>query len=208
MSDAHDILTFWFGEPAAGAADLQRKFQRWYVADASFDREIAERFAGDVERALAGELDGWSADPRTRLALILLLDQFSRTIFRGQPRAFAGDAAAQRLALELFERGLERGFALEERLFLIMPLLHAEDLAVQKRVGQLCEQLVADAPAELRPIYAMSAEQSDKYSDIIARFGRFPHRNAALGRVSTPAELEFLRDWTTRQQPAGMHDKK
>ena len=208
MNDAHDILLFWFGERAASAAELQRKFQRWYVANPDLDREIIERFASDVERALAGELAGWRADPRASLAIILLLDQFARTVFRGQGRAFAGDAVAQELALEIFDRGLDRAFSLEERLFLIMPLLHAEDPGLQERVAQLCHALVAEAPAELRSIFGMAVEQSDKYGEIIARFGRFPFRNEALGRASTEAELEFLRDWKARQHPTGMHDKK
>jgi uncharacterized protein (DUF924 family) len=89
-----------------------------------------------------------------------------------------------------------------------MPLLHAEDPALQARAARLCGALVADAPEALRPVYGMAPEQSAKYSDIIGRFGRFPHRNAALGRASTDAELEFLRDWSARQHPTGMHDKK
>ncbi len=208
MSDAQEILGFWFGAPAASAAELQRKFQRWFVADPALDREIVERFSGDVERALTGELDGWRAEPRARLALIVVLDQFARTIFRGQARAFEGDAAALALALELFDQGLDRAFSLDERLFLLMPLLHAEDAALQARAAQLCHDLVADAPAELRGVYAMAPEQSAKYSDIIGQFGRFPHRNAALGRASTEAELTFLRDWAARQHPSGMHAKK
>lgn len=208
MSDAHDILVFWFGEPAASVAELQRKLERWFLTNPDFDREIALRFTGDVERALAGELGEWRADGRASLALVVILDQFTRTLFRDQGRAFAGDAAAREIALELFERGLHRGFSLDERHFLIMPLLHAEDLELQKRAGQLCRELVADAPAEFRPLYARSVEQSDKYIDILTRFGRFPHRNAALGRESTEAEVEFLRDWKARQHPTGMRDKK
>jgi uncharacterized protein (DUF924 family) len=202
------MLSFWFGEPAASAAELQQKFQRWYVTNPDLDREIIERFAGDVERALAGELEAWRADPRAGLALLLLLDQFARTIFRGQRRAFEGDAVALELAIDMFARGLHREVSLEERLFLIMPLLHAEDPRTQQRAAQLCKELVAEAPPELRPVYAMAQEQSDKYMDIIARFGRFPHRNAALGRASTAAELEFLHDWAMRQHPVGMRDKK
>lgn len=204
MAVAQDILSFWFGEPAASAAELKRKFQRWFVTNPDFDREITARFVGDVERALAGEHDGWKADPRARLALILLLDQFPRSVFRDQPRSFAGDEVALALTVELFDRGLHRTFSLEERLFLIMPLFHAEDLALQRRGGEQARELFADAPEEMRLIYSMAPEQSDKYKNIISQFGRFPHRNQVLGRPSTPAELEFLRDWKASQHPKGM----
>lgn len=207
MSDAQDILSFWFGEPAASADELKQKVRRWFVATPELDREIIERFAADLERALAGELAGWRAEPRTRLALVVLLDQFSRTIHRGQGRAFAGDPLARELAIEAFADGEHRALSLDERMFLTMPLHHAEDLALQQQARQRFRELVADAPPDLRPIYAMAEEQSDKYNDIITRFGRFPHRNAALGRPSTPAELEFLRDWEERQHPTGMRQQ-
>jgi uncharacterized protein (DUF924 family) len=208
MNDPQDILAFWFGEPAADAAELQRKFQRWFVVNPDFDREIIARFSGDVERALAGELPSWRGEPRTRLALIVLLDQFTRTLFRGQARTFAGDPMAQELGIEAIDRGWHREVSLEERQFYIMPLMHAEDLALQRRANQLAHELVAEAPPELRGVFGMTPEQSGKYIDLIARFGRFPFRNEALGRASSEAELEFLRDWKQRQHPTGMQTKK
>jgi uncharacterized protein (DUF924 family) len=203
MTTAQEILTFWFGEPAATTDALRAKFKRWFVASPELDREIAARFSDTVERALAGELDGWRADPGGRLALIIVLDQFTRTLFRDQARAFAGDRAAQAIALAIFD-GDHRSYSLEERLFLIMPLHHAEDLALQQRAGVLFEELAADAPADDRPVYAMGTEQSEKYRDIISRFGRFPHRNAALDRPSSDAERDFLHGWAERQHPTGM----
>jgi uncharacterized protein (DUF924 family) len=206
MTNPDDILGFWFGAPATTTAELQAKVKRWFVASPEFDREVA-LFTATVERALAGELAGWRDDPRSRLALIIVLDQFTRTLFRGEGRAFAGDATAQQLSIEVFDRELHRAFTCEERLFLVMPLHHAEELALQRRAGTLFRELVTDASADDRPVYAMACEQSEKYQDIVARFGRFPHRNAALARPSTEAEQEFLRDWAERQHPAGLRQK-
>jgi uncharacterized protein (DUF924 family) len=202
MSDAQEILSFWFGPLAASPAEYQRKLQRWYVASPDLDREIAERFTGDVERALAGELDAWRGEPRACLALIVILDQFTRTLFRNKAQAFAGDRLAQELAIELFDRGADRELTTEERFMLIMPLMHAENPALQERAGQLFEELTAEMPPDYRPFYGTGNQQSRKYRDLIARFGRFPFRNEALGRPSTPEEIEFLRDWNERKHPA------
>ena len=149
---------------------------------------------------MRGELDSWAATPRGRIALIILIDQFTRSIYRDSPRAFAGDVRAQQLSLD----GLATPYPHEERQFLLMPLLHAEDLKLQQLGLDEIEKHVASAPELLRPMFAMGLEQSRKYLDVIARFGRFPHRNAALGRTSTPEEQQFLRDWSERQPPSGM----
>jgi len=201
MSTPEEVLSFWFGTPALGADEQRQKLRRWYQGGAEMDAEIAARFTEDTEKALAGELDHWAKDPRGRVALILLLDQFPRGLFRDTPRAYAGDERARRLALEAFDRGLDRGLSIDERNFLIMPLLHAEDLALQERAISLMDRLVADAPAELQPVYAMGLEQTRKYRDIIARFGRFPHRNQILGRPSSPDELELIKDWASKGPP-------
>src|ERR1041384_3853235 len=201
MSPIDDVLAFWFGPaPAREPQELRAKLQRWYQGGPALDEEIRNRFGPLVDQALRGELDGWAATPRGRVALIVLIDQFTRSIFRDSPRAFAGDRRAQELAQE----GLSTPYPAEERQFLIMPLLHAEDLRLQELGLAEMEKHVAAAPDALRPMYAMGLEQSRKYRDVIARFGRFPHRNAALGRTSTPAEQDFLRDWAERQPPSGM----
>ena len=198
-----EVLAFWFGdEPARDAASLRKKLQRWYQGGAALDEEIRQRFGTQVEQALAGELDAWAATPRGRIALILLLDQFTRNLFRDTPRAFAGDAKAQQLSLEALDSVLL--YSTEERQFLIMPLLHSEDLHLQETGVHEVQAHVEAAPEELRPMLAMGIEQSRKYRDVIEKFGRFPHRNAALGRASTPEEEEFLKDWAERQPPSGM----
>jgi uncharacterized protein (DUF924 family) len=202
MPSAEEVHAFWFGEPAQDAAALMPKLRRWYQGGPALDEEIRQRFAAGVEQALAGDLDGWAATPHGRISLILLLDQFTRNLFRDSPRCYSGDAKAQHLALEALDSVLL--YTTEERQFLIMPLLHAEDLALQETGVHEMDAHVEAAPDALRPLIAMGQEQSRKYRDIIARFGRFPHRNAVLGRVSTPEEDEFLVDWAARQPPSGM----
>ena len=205
VSTPDDILAYWFeGAPAADAAALKRKMQRWYMGGPGLDAEIKERFGADVERALSGELDDWAGTPRGRLALVLLLDQFTRNVYRETAQAYAGDAKAQALATEAFDQGLDRDLDLEMRQFLMMPLVHAEDLTLQERACQLMAALVEEAPVELRPAYGMGIEQTRKYRDVISRFGRFPHRNGVLGRTSTPEEKAFLRDWGDKMAPSAM----
>ncbi|MCA1828848.1 MAG: DUF924 domain-containing protein [Myxococcales bacterium] len=187
MASAEDVHAFWFGpQPATEPSLLRAKMQRWYEAGPAFDDQIRKKFGADVERALAGELDSWAATPSSRVSLIVVLDQFTRNIFRGTPRAFEGDKRAQHLAIEALESVLLYNH--EERQFLIMPLLHAEDLALQEMSVHEMEAHVEAAPEPLRAIYAEGLDRARQYRDTIARFGRFPHRNAILGRPSTPEE--------------------
>lgn len=201
MTTIVDVLGFWFAEPAANAAELAVKMKRWYRGGPAEDEAIRARFAGAVERALAGELDAWAATPRGRVALILLLDQMPRSLFRGTARAFAGDPAAQRLACEALEKEELDGIGFEERHFLYMPLLHAESMLLLDRFNRLFPAALARTPGWARPLLADGVEQGAKYRALIRRFGRFPHRNAALGRRSTPEELEFLETWEMRAAP-------
>jgi uncharacterized protein (DUF924 family) len=204
MDDIDRVYAFWFGEaPARDADTAHGKMRRWYMGGPAMDAEVREKFGPLVERAVRGELDGWTSTPRGRLALILLLDQFSRNCWRDEPRCYAGDARAQRLALEALAAGLDEGYSLEERQFLRMPLAHAEDVALQQRNVAETEKLVATVPPALRPVYEMAIEQSHKYLGVIEQFGRFPHRNKVLGRDSSPEEMEFLKDWGEKQRPSG-----
>jgi len=204
MSTPQEVLSFWFGEPAQGADELMMKMRRWYQGGEEMDRAIGDRFGADTEAALLGERDRWAKELHGRVALILLLDQFPRSLWRDQPKAYAGDPQAQRLACQAFDEGLEKKVSIEERNFLIMPLVHAEDLALQERAVSLMDRLVADAPAPLQPVFAMGIEQTRKYRDLIARYGRFPHRNPVLGRSSTPEELELLKTWREFVPPRRM----
>lgn len=198
-----DILAFWFGEPATTTEEYGRKMRRWFMGGPALDAEIRDRFGSLVERALAGELDHWAQTTRGRLALILLLDQFTRSVYRDDPRTYAGDARAQALCVEAYDRGLDRELPFEQRHFLMMPMLHAENLALQERAVATMDALVAESEPFQRPVLAMGTEQARKYREVIARFGRFPHRNAVLGRTSTPEEEAFLVDWAEKARPKG-----
>jgi uncharacterized protein (DUF924 family) len=186
-----EVLAFWF-PPGLDRDEPTHRAQivRWFRGGT--DDEIRARFGPTLDAAIGGELDGWAATPRGRLALVLVLDQFSRSIFRGSPRAFAQDMRARALALEGLERADDRGLEPWERLFLVMPLEHSEDLALQDRSVAYAEALAADAPPALRPLYEMSAGQARAHRDVIRRFGRHPHRNDVLGRTSTPDERAYL----------------
>jgi uncharacterized protein (DUF924 family) len=187
------VLEYWFGAPAATPEELKAKMLRWYRGGVEMDDQVTRRFGSAVADAVAGNLASWLEHPKGRLALIVVLDQFTRNVLRDSARMYDGDARAQSLAMDGIHSGKTRALPLEERNFALMPLLHAENIAHQERAVVELEQLVADAPAPLRPIFGMGVEQSHKYRDVILRFGRFPHRNAILGRVSTPQEAEFLR---------------
>lgn len=197
MSDAASVLSYWFGDerdPIDGMAALERRGGKWFFGGPDVDREIAARFGGDLERARRGELDDWAAAPRERLALIILLDQFSRNVFRGTPLAFGQDPSALRLAVSGLEASMDRELALHERMFFARPLSHAEDAVLQERGSAYFERLVAEAPTAVRPFYERGADRVQKYHDVIMRFGRFPTRNATLGRSSTPEENSYLEE--------------
>jgi len=198
-----DVLVFWIGAPAQDAAALKAKLMKWFRGGPALDAEIRAKFGDDVHAALDGKRDAWLAQPNGWLALIIVLDQFTRNVFRGDARTHAGDARAVELALEGLDTGKTRALPLEQRHFALMPLIHSESSAHQARYGEEVRALAAEAPEALRWFYALGIEQSDKYRDIVRRFGRFPHRNALLGRTSTPEEEAFLVDWAEKQAPSG-----
>jgi uncharacterized protein (DUF924 family) len=186
-----EILEFWFGEGDPIQAFLARQ-EAWFKADPAFDAELGRRFGKTLEAAIRGELDPWKASARGRLALILCLDQFSRNLFRGKPEAFAQDPAALALVLEGLERGTDAALSVPERAFFYMPLQHAEDPSIQELSVRSFERLAEGAPAAIRSHLEGFAAYARGHRDIIARFGRFPHRNRVLGRESTPEETAFL----------------
>jgi uncharacterized protein (DUF924 family) len=197
-----DVLTFWFGSaPATNASEFGVKMKRWYLGGEGEDAAIRERFAEAIEQALDGGLDAWAETLRGRLALVLLLDQMTRSVFRGTARAFAGDARAQQLAVETLRAGTASALDFEHRHFLYMPLVHAEDAALLDLFNEVFPQALARVPEWARPLLSDGLEQGAKYRAVFARFGRFPHRNEALGRRSTPEELEFLAMWEARRRP-------
>jgi len=171
---AAEVLAFWF---------VQSRPRQWFAKDPAFDALLRERFLALTRQAIAGALDPWGTEPAGGLALVLLLDQFPRQIWRDAPMAFAGDPQALALSLKAVELGwLEAEPEQARRQFWLMPLMHSEDLAVQEAALPLFERFSDPRTADF----------GRRHRDVIARFGRFPHRNALLGRVSSAEELAFL----------------
>jgi uncharacterized protein (DUF924 family) len=192
-SDAERVLTFWFGVGTDPASTLKEKSALWWGKGDETDRAIREAFGELRENAKAGALDAWADEATGRLALVILLDQCSRNLFRSSPEAFATDDRALALTLEGIDRGHDRELSLVQRTFIYMPLEHAEDREMQRRSVELFEGMAVEAPPELREAFDSFAKYARAHRDIIERFGRFPHRNITLGRESTPDELEFLK---------------
>ena len=189
---AEEVLDFWFADAAEGPEALARRNRVWFAGGEAFDRECTERFAGILAAAARGELDAWKATPRGRLALIIVLDQLSRNIHRGEAAAYGQDDRALALCKEGLDLGHDRQLAPCERTFFYMPLEHAEDRDVQRLSVHLFERLAAEASEEWRAELRGNAGYAREHRMIVERFGRFPHRNAVLGRTSTPAEEEYL----------------
>jgi uncharacterized protein (DUF924 family) len=188
--DAERVLNFWIGPLDAAGEPAPGQSKRWYSKDPEFDARIRAEFGADLERAARGELDDWKSTPRGRLALVILLDQFSRNLHRGTAAAFANDARALALSREGISRGEDRTLAAVERQFLYMPLMHAEDREAQ----DLCVEVFRRASAELGGKLDGVIPYAERHREIVARFGRFPHRNEMLGRSSTAEEIEFLKE--------------
>lgn len=177
---ARAVLDFWFGTRPHAARDV------WFCKDPAFDETIRERFAGDVAAALAGAYGDWCTTSHGALARVILLDQFTRNLFRDTPRAFAGDAGALATAIDAVEKGFDRQLDHFERWFLYMPFEHSEDPTMQERSLALFGSLASDIGAR------DALDWAEKHAAVIRRFGRYPHRNAILGRASTPEEIAYL----------------
>lgn len=186
------VLAFWFGELDEQGRAAPDVTARWFKKDDAFDAEIRERFAGLHASLASGEREGWSGSPRERLATIIVLDQLSRNMFRGTPGMFATDPLALAATHEGLERGDDRALRLAERVFFYMPLMHSEALADQERCIELFRALAGELEGEAKKGVENNVEYAVRHRDIVARFGRFPHRNAILGRASSEEELAFL----------------
>jgi uncharacterized protein (DUF924 family) len=191
-----EVLDFWLGDGVQLGWPTQNMSKRWFGGGAALDEEIKSRFGLRVLQALNGELGDWAQTAPTpalgQLAHVILLDQFSRNVFRGQARAFSGDAQAQQLALQAIAAKADQQLPWVGRIFLYMPLMHAENPALQTECVALFTQLVEDAPQDLKERLQGNLDFARQHADIIARFGRFPYRNAVLGRVNTAEEEAFL----------------
>ncbi len=197
---ARALLDAWFGPP--GDPDRERQREIWFKASEEFDTSLRQAFLADYEAGAAGQLRPWEALPEGALALVVLLDQIPRNIFRGAPRAYATDAAARAAADRALERGFDRLVPLVWRRFFYMPFHHSENLADQRRSVALFDSLPRnpDRRDALR-------RYGRPYIEVIERFGRFPHRNAILGRESTPEEITFLEEWAKARQAAETEER-
>lgn len=194
MTTVEEILSFWFGESEDDLEVLNQKGKLWFGKNDQVDREINRRFGSLIETtgqqgvALAGE------EPLAQryLATILLLDQFTRNIYRGNARAFGSDSIALQFALDVLHEGYESQLRPIERVFIYLPLEHSEDLLLQNRSVELFKQLKLGVNEQRQAAFAGFLDYAVRHQEIIERFGRFPHRNQILGRESTAEELKFL----------------
>lgn len=189
------ILEFWFGDIDGIDDEDPSRMRLWWKGHEDDDALIKERFTTTVKQALAGGLDHWAGTPRGRLALVIVLDQFTRVLGRGTAAAFAGDAAAQRLCIAALDQDHDQQLRFCERSFLYMPLMHAEDKDLARRSLKAFQDL-RDARAAHRGVEPEADPKSfaQQHADIVLRFGRYPHRNALLGRASTSEEEAFLKN--------------
>ncbi len=187
----NDVLNYWFGAQLDGIP-VEDKSALWFQGEATVDQYNRAQFGVLVEQARHHELDDWQQTPKSLLALILLLDQFPRSIYRKSPAAFSGDTYARDLSHRMIDLAWDKQLTLSERLFAYLPLMHAENLEDQELCLQMLQTLNHEAPAHLRGQFEQALAYSHDHRDIIARFDRFPHRNATLGRESTPSEQAFL----------------
>lgn len=189
------LLDWWFGaDPGTATEIAAARHGLWFGKRDSQDHEAEVRFGAQVEQALAGGLREWGDDPQGWLALLILLDQLPRMIFRDTPRAFAGDSLARPLLRDGLDRGWDRRLAPIQRVFAYLIFEHAEDLPLQNRAVGLFTDLLNEAADDERAVFAGYLDFAERHQRIIARFGRFPHRNAILARSSTDEEQAFLRE--------------
>lgn len=190
MSRPEDILSFWFGE------DLQNPIPysaQWWKKDLNFDHEIKTRFEGDLIAAASGKLNSWKAEAKSCLAFVVLLDQFSRNIYRDTPKAFAQDPMALQAALEAIQKKFDQEIPLIPRTFFYMPLMHSEDRDMQRRCVEIFSALAMKSPPGLKGMLQNNCDYAKQHAAIVERFERFPHRNEILGRTSTAEEIKFLK---------------
>jgi uncharacterized protein (DUF924 family) len=196
LAAAEEVLAFWFADALDDPAKAMQRMAFWFESNPQTDRRVAERFAPLIEAASTGRLAGWEALPHSRLALVIVLDQFPRNVHRAKAAAFQHDEQALAVARRGVTAGDLSALKTIEQAFLLMPFQHCEDLACQREGVALFERMTREAPQEWRRVAEENLKYARLHLEIIERFGRFPHRNAILGRPSTPAETEYLRSNT------------
>lgn len=204
MDEARQVRDFWFGKLPMTAEALNQRVHIWFPGDVPAetqrerDEALRKRFGNLVERAAKGELASWADSPRRCLSLIVVLDQFPRNIYRGTAQAFAYDDRALELTLSGMQSAADGALDVVERIFFYMPLQHCEARDVQDESVAAYRRLLTEAPQELREVFERSVDSAEQHRSIIAKFGRFPHRNEVLGRRSTPEEDAWLKSGRDR----------
>ncbi|MHB1948518.1 MAG: DUF924 family protein [Gammaproteobacteria bacterium] len=190
----HELLKFWFGD--LGHADLPTsdRTNLWFGENEKLKMGLLQAFQQDYDKAVAGKLNEWAQTPRGRLALIILLDQFSRCMHRNSPEAFAFDKTAQELCIKGLQEKMDQSLTLIERVFFYMPLVHAEDVHSQEQSIRLFQNLVSLSMTETTQVYQLFLAYAYAHFRVIKEFGRFPQRNTILGRESTDEENSFLKN--------------
>ena len=186
------ILSFWFKEQELSAPQIDRRMDIWFGEDSVFDHEIEKEFSDDVDSASEGKLDHWAAEPHGRLALIILIDQFRRNIYRNSAKAFSKDRLALKLCVEGAVEKKDKRLTPIQRVFFYMPLQHTESAKVQAKSVALYNRLAESVSPTYQETFLTVAQFAELHKDIIDQFGRFPHRNQLLGRENTPEEDEYL----------------
>ncbi len=192
------VLDYWFGPGDDWAAIAEANKSRWFLDGRALDDEIRSRFADAVLAARRGDLDHWADAPRSAMALVLLLDQFPRHIYRGTAEAFASDEQALAVCRAGIERGLDTALSAVERTFFYLPLQHAEDLLAQLKSVEMLARCAATCAENLCDYVLNSLEYAQEHLEIVKRFGRFPHRNDVLGRASSEEEQDYLASGANR----------
>jgi len=187
-----DILLFWFRDGDLNSDKAKKRFQVWFNATPEFDQDIKERFENLMIKARSSELENWENSPEGCLALIILLDQFTRNVYRKTRAAFSGDNLAIQIAKHGVEMGFDKKLPVLYRVFMYMPFMHSEVIADQDQCVMLFENLEAESTQEWKEVFAGNGYYAREHRDVVTRFGRFPHRNRAWGRESTSEESAYL----------------
>lgn len=191
-ASAEDVHRFWFAETIDDAQAASARAAVWFRSSPEFDETVRGRFGSTIAAAGRGELTGWEDAPRSCVALVVVLDQFPRNVYRNTGQAFGHDALALSVAQRAVAAGYPGALSVPECAFLLMPYQHVEDVAIQREGVRLLERMLTEAAPPWRPFTANCLDFARRHLEIVERFGRFPHRNAALGRSATPAEREYL----------------
>ena len=186
------VLSFWFEEQALSAPQIDRRMEVWFGSDPVFDMEIGKEFSNDVELASVGELDYWATSPRGRLALIIMVDQFRRNIYRNTVKAFSKDKLALKYCVEGAMKKHEQDLTPIEKVFFYMPLQHAESRKVQAKSAEIYRRIAASVSPTYQETFETVLQFAELHKDIIDQFGRFPHRNTLMNRDNTPEEDQYL----------------